>query len=312
MYSKFAIAFDDTVKISGERNDSLIPIIWKIKKFFGIGSEKRLATAISEVRDFAIPVIREKKMELSEKSSLESADLLSMFLSLDHSDENFITDIVISFILAGRDTTIGTTGWVTYLTRLHVSYPLVLSSDTSAGILVYLSDEVKDMVYTHAAICESMRLYPPVQADNKEAAKDDTLPDGTVVKEGEKVTYHPSAMGRMESVWGKDWAEYRPERWLEPERVDEDTKKYWRFVVRDPYSYPVFQAGPRTCLGKEMAFLQMKRVIAEVLRLFRVAPAMAEGVEPVYVSYVTSKMHTGFPVRIQERSQTFSDSCFKL
>ncbi|KAH7517334.1 hypothetical protein FEM48_Zijuj09G0052500 [Ziziphus jujuba var. spinosa] len=224
-------------------------------------------------------------MELSEKSSLESADLLSM---------------------------IGTTGWVTYLTRLHVSYPLVLSSDTSAGILVYLSDEVKDMVYTHAAICESMRLYPRVPADNKEAAKEDTLPDGTVVKEREKVTYHPYAMGRMESVWGKDWAEYRPERWLEPERVDKDTKKYWRFVGRDPYSYPVFQAGPRTCLGKEMAFLQMKRVVAEVLRLFRVAPAMAEGVEPVYVSYVTSKMHTGFPVRIQERSQTFSDSCFKL
>ncbi|KAK9989227.1 hypothetical protein SO802_029466 [Lithocarpus litseifolius] len=51
-------------------------------------------------------------------------------------------------------------------------------------------------------------------------------------------------------------------------------------------------AGPRICFGKEMAFLQMKRIVAGVLRRFKVVPAFQEGVnrEPEFVSYLTSQM----------------------
>ena len=59
-------------------------------------------------------------------------------------------------------------------------------------------DEVKDMVYTHASLCESMRLYPPVPLDSKEAVNDDVLPGGTVVKKGMRVTYFPYTTGRLE------------------------------------------------------------------------------------------------------------------
>lgn len=163
-------------------------------------------------------------------------------------------------------------------------------------------DEVKDLTYTHAALCESMRLYPPVPVDGKQAAADDVLPDGTAVRKGERVAYHPYAMGRMEAIWGKDWAKFRPERWLESDSGDEATEVKWRFVGRDNYTYPVFQAGPRICLGKEMAFMQMKRMVAGILKRFRVVPAAAEeGVEPRFVQYMTAKMEGGFPVRIEVR-----------
>ena len=157
-------------------------------------------------------------------------------------------------------------------------------------------DEVKDMVYTHASLCESMRLYPPVPLDSKEAVNDDVLPGGTVVitifmKKGMRVTYFPYAMGRLEMLWGSDWAEFKPARWLQMQK--EENSKSWRFVGRDSYKYPVFQAGPRICLGKEMAFLQMKRVVAGVLRRFKVVPAFEKGVEPEFVSYLTSKMKGG-------------------
>ena len=152
------------------------------------------------------------------------------------------------------------------------------------------------MAYTHASLCDSMRLYPPVPVDSREAMNDDVLPDGTLVKKGMIVTYHPYAMGRMEEIWGTDWPEFRPERWLERGSGGE-----WEFVGKDAYVYPVFQAGPRTCLGKEMAFLQMKRVVAGVLRRFKVVPAAEEGVEPVYVSHLSAKMEGGFPVRIELR-----------
>uniref|UniRef100_A0A803PGR6 Cytochrome P450 n=1 Tax=Cannabis sativa TaxID=3483 RepID=A0A803PGR6_CANSA len=103
--SKFAVAFDEATKISGERSVALIPLLWKIKRFIGIGSQRDLAVFVSEVRNFAMTIIKEKNKELAEKSSLESVDLLSRFLSTGHSNEKFVTDIVISFILAGRDTT---------------------------------------------------------------------------------------------------------------------------------------------------------------------------------------------------------------
>ena len=46
--------------------------------------------------------------------------------------------------------------------------------------------------------------------------------------------------------------------------------------------------------------MQMKRVVDGVLRRFRVVPAMAEGVEPEFISFLTSQMKGGFQVKIQE------------
>ncbi|MCD7463364.1 hypothetical protein HAX54_050424 [Datura stramonium] len=156
----------------------------------------------------------------------------------------------------------------------------------------------QNLMYTHASLCESMRFYPPVPMDSKEAVKDDVLPDGTFVRKGTRVSYHPYAMGRSEEIWGKDWAEFKPERWLNKDEVTGN----WVFVGKDAYTYPVFQAGPRICLGKEMAFLQMKRVVAGVLQRFKVVPVADKGADPLFISYLTAKMKGGFPVTIEERT----------
>ncbi|KAL7226502.1 hypothetical protein ACSBR1_021581 [Camellia fascicularis] len=262
---KFAVAFDTAARISGERFRAFHPLFWKTKRFLDIGSEKQLRISANEVREFAKEIVKEKKQELGEKSSLESVDLLSRFLSSGHSDENFGTA-------------------------------------TDTGRYTVGNEEVKDTVYTHASLSKSMRLYPPVPVDGKQAADDDVLPDGTVIKKGMRVSYHPDAMGRSKKLRGSNWAEFRPERWLEMR--DAEAGK-WSFVARDPYTYPVFQAGPRICLWKDMAFLQMKGVVSGVLMRFRVVPAFEEGVEPVFMAHLTSKMKGGFPVRIEERAESF-------
>ncbi|KAI7991678.1 Cytochrome P450 94A2 [Camellia lanceoleosa] len=86
---------------------------------------------------------------------------------------------------------------------------------------------------------------------------------------------------------------------------NERRSRKWSFMARDPYTYLVFQAGPRICLGKEMAFLQMKRVVSGVLRRFSVVPVFEKRVEPEFISYLTSKMKGGFPVRIEEMAENF-------
>lgn len=118
----------------------------------------------------------------------------------------------------------------------------------------------------------------------KDALVDDFLPNGTLVKKGTRVLYHPYAMGRLHELGGPDWTEFCPEWWLE--RNASNPGK-WNFVWRVQYLYPVFQAGHRVCLVKEMALLQMKRVVAGVLERFRVVPALGQGRKPEYFADLT-------------------------
>ncbi|KAM3711486.1 hypothetical protein ACJW31_01G111900 [Castanea mollissima] len=251
--AKFTLAFEEGVRYSSERFNVLLLFIWEIKKLLNIGLEKWLRIVVSEIQEFAMNKINEKKQELGEKQSLDSVDLLSRFLSSGHSDEHFVIDIAALKYMKKSEATI--------------------------------YDMVKDMVYCrHTSLCESMRLYPPVLTDTKEVVNDDIFPSGTVVKKGikvsYKVSYFPYAMGRLETLWGSEWAEFKPERWLQKEEENSSLKSSssWKFVGRDSYKYPIFQAGPRICLGKDMTFLQMKRVVVVVLRRFKVKPAFKQGV----------------------------------
>ncbi|MCE3216147.1 hypothetical protein HAX54_005079 [Datura stramonium] len=289
----FSAAFDDAVRLSFERLLIPFPFIWKIRRALDIGSEKKLRVAVEQVRKFAKEIVREKQGK---------TDLLSRFLSSTNGqpdEEDFVMDNAISFILAGRDTISAALTWFFWLISKHPqveSQILKEISNISEGVQYY--DEVKNkMMYTQASLAETMRLYPPVPEDIREATEDDILPDGTFVKKGTRVIYHPYAMGRVEKVWGKDWAEFRPERWLNRDAVTGN----WIFVAKDAYTYPVFQAGPRICLGKEMAFLQMKSLVAAILQRFKVVPVVEQGVEPVFISNISAKMQGGFPVTIQER-----------
>ncbi|KAI7749716.1 hypothetical protein M8C21_022112 [Ambrosia artemisiifolia] len=294
---EFAVAFEDAVRITTERFPVITPILWKIKRFFNVGSEKRLREAVLEVRRFARKILNEKKQEPAGKSLDGSSDLLSRFISSGYSDERLLTDIVISFILAGRDTTSSALTWFIWILCKNpkIEEKVVKEIREKSDSPIY--DEVKDMVYTHASICESMRLYPPVPLDSKVCSADDIWPDGTVMKKGTMVTYHTYAMGRLENIWGQDCMEFRPERWLEK---DDSTTKV-KFVAKDSYMYPVFQAGPRICLGKDMAFVQMQKVLASILRKFKVVPVVDVNIEPVLELGLTLKMKNGFPVRIVKR-----------
>ncbi|KAE9463381.1 hypothetical protein C3L33_04710, partial [Rhododendron williamsianum] len=130
-----------------------------------------------------------------------------------------------------------------------------------------------------------------MQFDSKFCQEDDTLPDGTNVQKGTRVTYHPYAMGRMEQIWGSDCLEFKPERWLE------------NGVVRpvSPFKYPVFQAGVRVCLGKEMALVEMKSVALALIRRFDIRVAATPSQTPQFVPGLTATVKGGLPVMIHER-----------
>ncbi|KAJ3706681.1 hypothetical protein LUZ61_010386 [Rhynchospora tenuis] len=116
------------------------------------------------------------------------------------------------------------------------------------------------MQYLHAALTETLRLYPSAPTDPKYCFSDDTLPDGSDVNKGDLVFYQPYPMGRMKFLWGDDADDFRPERWLNNDGI---------FVPQSPFKFTAFQAGPRICLGKEFSYREMKIVAATLLYFFK-------------------------------------------
>ncbi|KAG6471904.1 hypothetical protein ZIOFF_069357 [Zingiber officinale] len=243
---EFAAAFDSASRLSAMRGTAAVPAVWKLKRLFNVGSERELRRGISMIKNLAEEVIRQRR-----KLGYDGChDLLSRFMSSVEDDEEYLRDIVVSFLLAGRDAV------ASALTGLF----LLLARNPQVAERLQQEINADGGDYVQAAIHESLRLYPPVQFDSKWCVEDDVLPDGTFVGQGTRVMYHPYAMGRMESIWGADFAEFRPERWLRGNK----------FTAESLFKYPVFQAGHRVCLGKELALAEMRMVAIAVLKQFEV------------------------------------------
>ncbi|CAK9180494.1 unnamed protein product [Ilex paraguariensis] len=295
---EFMKAFEEAATLSSERFMYALPFLYKIKKLFDIGSEKRLRKSIERVHEFADKIIR---LRMEEKAEKKEEDLLSRFIGdMDNSANSaeFLRDIIISFILAGRDTTSSALSWFFWLlsSRIDVERKILYELDTirtpdrkNVGE-TYSFDQLREMHYLHSAISEAMRLYPPVPVDTKACREDDVLPDGTTVGKGWFVSYHTYAMGRMESVWGKNCCEYKPERWLENGVYNQES----------PFRFPVFHAGPRMCLGKDMAYIQMKSIAAAVLERFEI-DVLEKDKCPEHLLSLTLRMKGGLSVRVKER-----------
>ncbi|PIN22009.1 Cytochrome P450 CYP4/CYP19/CYP26 subfamily [Handroanthus impetiginosus] len=295
-------------------------LVWKMLRYLKVGSEGRLKESIKGVDNFAQEVIRARKEELSSdvNSNSRRSDLLTVFMGLKDDEgkpysDKFLRDICVNFILAGRDTSSVALSWFFWLLNenpeveeriLEEICGIVSERDGDSSLredFVFRAEEVKKMDYLQAALSEALRLYPSVPVDHKEVVEDDKFPDGTVLKKGTKIVYAIHAMGRMESIWGKDCKEFRPERWLRDRR----------FMSESAYKFTAFNGGPRLCLGKDFAYYQMKFVAASILYRYRVMIVKNHPVVPKMA--LTMYMKYGLKVELvrRDRAQLQKYVCIK-
>ncbi|CAL0332813.1 unnamed protein product [Lupinus luteus] len=294
--TEFMTAFEDAAMLSSQRFMSALPIIWKIKKLLNVGTERRLRESIAIVHKFADEIIQSR---MEAKNRTHDEDLLSRFIGVeDNNSPEFLRDIIISFILAGRDTTSSALSWFFWILssrpelKKKITNEIKSVQSRNGGQTMFSYEELREMHYLHAAISESMRLFPPVPVDTKVCLNDDVLPDGTVMKKNWFMSYHTYAMGRMESVWGKDCNEFKPERWLEN----------GVYRKENAFRFPVFHAGPRMCLGKDMAYIQMKSIAACVIERFEIDPVNKD-TSPEHLLSLTLRMKGGLQVRVRPRAR---------
>ncbi|KAK1408700.1 hypothetical protein QVD17_40696 [Tagetes erecta] len=309
----FAKAFEKVTFIILMR--FLLPrYLWKPMKFFRLGFEKTLHESVKIVHDFSKKTVRERKMELLSNNEgingTQRCDLLSRLIIMEQDNkEKFFTDkllqdFCISFILAGRDTSSVGLSWFFWLIAKHPSVETRILNEIHNILqqrgkpyeedqenIVFTQEELQKMTYLQAAISESLRLYPPVSFDHKSPQEDDVFPDGTRVGKGARVVYMMYGMARMENIWGKDCCEFRPERWI----------KDGEFVRESQFKYTVFNAGPRLCVGKKFAYMQMKMVVASILLRYRVK--LVEGHKVCPKVNTTLYMKHGLLVTMETRAK---------
>ncbi|CDO99497.1 unnamed protein product [Coffea canephora] len=278
----FAIAFDSATEATLQR--LLYPgFLWRLKKIFGFGAEMRLKKSLEVVETYMTDALDARK-------ETPSDDLLSRFMKKRDVDGNLFPSsvlkrIALNFVLAGRDTSSVALSWFFWLVmnnprveqKIVNELSTVLQDSRGDDIEKWIEeplvfDEADRLVYLKAALAETLRLYPSVPEDFKYVVSDDVLPDGTHVPAGSTVTYSIYSMGRMKTVWGEDCMEFKPERWLSTagDRFEQP---------KDVYKFVAFNGGPRTCLGKDLAYLQMKSVASAVLLRYRLSLVPGHGVE---------------------------------
>ena len=284
----FALAFDRATEATLQR--FILPeVVWKLKKTLGLGMETSLTKSLRHIDKYLTDIIETRKQELQTQqqggSGTPHDDLLSRFMKKKESySEEFLQHVALNFILAGRDTSSVALSWFFWLviqnpnveekiiTEICTVLMETRGNDTSKWVqepLVF--EEVDRLMYLKAALSETLRLYPSVPEDSKHVVADDILPSGTFVPKGSSITYSIYSIGRMKFVWGDDCLEFKPERWLSLDGS--------KFEVHDSYRFVAFNAGPRICLGKDLAYLQMKSIAAAVLLRHRLMVVPGHRVE---------------------------------
>ncbi|XP_020274710.1 LOW QUALITY PROTEIN: cytochrome P450 86A1-like [Asparagus officinalis] len=305
----FASAFDSATEATLQR--FLYPsFLWRLKKALRLGAEKSLKRSLEIVDRYMTEAITARK-------ETPSDDLLSRFMKKKDVNGNAFPSsvlqwIALNFVLAGRDTSSVALSWFfwTVMQRPDIEKKVVgeitsvlkgtRGSDTERWVEEPLAfEELERLVYLKAALAETLRLYPSVPEDSKYVVAEDVLPDGTAVPAGSAITYSIYSVGRMESIWGEDCLKFKPERWLSADGERFEPSK-------DTYRFVAFNAGPRTCLGKDLAYLQMKSIASAILlRQLEAVP----GHRVEQKMSLTLFMKNGLRVYVQPRDLHAVDYC---
>lgn len=284
----------------------VVPVsFWKLLKWLQIGEEKKLSKALGIADDFLYHCIASKQEKLiirggNRVEEEEEFDLLTaLMVSEGEISDKFLRDTAFNFLAAGKDTISAGLSWFFWLIATNpdvetkILQEIKANYPTNSKYYFFNGGELlHGFTYLHAALCETLRLYPPVPINVKTAIKPDVLPSGDLVDRNTRILISFYSMGRMEEIWGEDCLEFKPERWISENGTE---------IVHVPsYKFTAFSAGPRACLGKDMSFKQMKIVAINVLWNYQVEVVEGQAISPS--KSITLHTENGLKVRIKKRN----------
>ena len=226
-------------------------------------------------------------------------DLLSLLLESRYEDGTEISmqqirDEVMTFLIAGHETTGNTIAWTLWLLSQHPETEGAVREELDAAnaSTTNPADLISSFPLLRMVSAESLRLYPGAWNIARQAVSDDVLPSGTPIPAA-------SVISMIQYVCHRN-----PKYFPDPERFDPS-----RFDVRKqlvPFSYFPFGGGPRHCIGEQFAKMEITMIVADLLRRFDLTLIPGQVIEPEPL--ITLRPKNGVYMRISRRSTGGKDA----
>jgi len=179
-----------------------------------------------------------------------------------HFDMQALMDNCKTFFIAGHETTATLLTWAMMLLGSHTIWQerareevMEVCGHGDHPIDANMLNKLKTLTMI---LNETLRLFPPISDQNKEATMDLKLGDLHIPK-GLNLYFPRLAIHHDSELWGADVHEFKPERF-----VDGIAK-----ASKNPFAFMPFSFGPRFCVGQGFALQEAKLVLVLVLQRFR-------------------------------------------
>jgi cytochrome P450 len=180
-----------------------------------------------------------------------------------------LRDNLLTFIVAGHETTALTLSWALYLMAFDQDAQDKARAEINSVVQggVATGADVENLPYVRQVIDEALRLYPPAGMVSRTALAQDEL-CGREIRPGDTVIVPIYALHRNHLLW-EDPDAFRPDRWAggKPDR----------------YAYLPFGDGPRICIGASFAIQEAVIILATLLAQFRFKPVQGRDPDPVMI-----------------------------
>ncbi|HEX5210831.1 MAG TPA: cytochrome P450 [Pseudolabrys sp.] len=237
-------------------------------------------------------IVATRRRRLAQEPDAVPRDILTLLLEArDPESDEALSEVevranILTFIVAGHETTANTIAWTLFLLSQSPEWRSRVQAEADRELDGDIGGLAERLVETRAVIDETIRLYPPLAAISRAARGPDELA-GQPIRRGTMVVIAPYVLHRHRALWG-DPDCFDPSRFLGSarERIDR-------------FAYLPFGVGPRVCIGAALALQEAAIVVASVMRSFTVELAPGHAVWPMH--RVTVRPHGGLPMIARRR-----------
>ena len=181
-----------------------------------------------------------------------------------------LRDNLLTFIVAGHETTALTLSWALYLCAFDPKVQAEAQAETRAvlGNRVATAADLAQLPLTRRILDEALRLYPPAAFLARTAICEDEL-CGRKILPGDTVVLPIYALHRHHGLW-RDPDSFDPDRFSDPKVIDR-------------FAYLPFGDGPRICIGASFALQEAVIILASLLARFRFTAIAGKDPKPVMI-----------------------------
>lgn len=221
------------------------------------------------IREECLKIISKKKQKFDKKETM-GVDILSVAMQSGAFSEENLVDQMMTFLLAGHETTSTALQWVIYHLSLHPGIQSRLRSEIHASLPSSLlqdpsqitAPQIDSLPYLNAVCNEVLRISPSVPLTLREACRDTSI-DNIPIPKGTLIVLSLEATNYNVDLWGPDAAVFNPERWLGPGKAKTGG-------AQSNYALSTFIHGPRSCIGQGFSRAELACLVAAVVGRFEV------------------------------------------